>query len=273
MMYELDTSYIVSFASGKGGVGKSIATINMAESLISEGYRVAVIDADLGLSNCAALLNEQIPATVLDLHNEQCYLEDVIHMTDTGLTLVTGADEPDARISDWSILYPELDQVIRALQRDHDFILIDTPAGVSHLSLWALDRSDRCVLMLVDEPTVISDVYRFCKYIMQIDPAYPFSTIVNFVEEEKQAVDVVTRFNQILIHFLDRRIPYLGYLPSDPAIRQSVSEQRSLANHFPESEAAKEFRFLADTLVSYARDLPGSDGSSKSNPTTVTHPS
>ena len=100
---KLNQSFIVAVASGKGGVGKSIATVNIAEILVQMGYRVAVVDADLGLSNCAALINESIPGTVLDVMNGRSQINEIMLETDGGYTLVTGADEPDLDTMDWSV--------------------------------------------------------------------------------------------------------------------------------------------------------------------------
>ncbi|MGD8427254.1 MAG: P-loop NTPase, partial [Balneolaceae bacterium] len=98
MNFDLASSFIVATASGKGGVGKTMTTVNMAESLNAQGFRVALIDADLGLSNCAALMNEQVPATALDVLKERSYVSDLFQTTQSGITLVTGADEPDPHL-------------------------------------------------------------------------------------------------------------------------------------------------------------------------------
>lgn len=253
MNFDLSSSFIVSTASGKGGVGKTMATINMAESLAAEGHRVALIDADLELSNCAALMNEQVPATALDVLKEQSYVSDLFQTTESGITLVTGADEPDPHIQDWSLLYPVLDELIRKLRTNHEFILIDTPAGTSDLSLWALDRSDLCTLILADEPTVISDVYRFCKFVMDIDPAYPFATIVNFANDEAGARSTASRFNSILDHFMGRDLPFLGQIPASDKIRDSIKKQVPVTKMYPESIVSQEFRYIAQTLISISK--------------------
>lgn len=242
------SSFIVSVASGKGGVGKSLAAVNLAETMNRQGLKVALVDADLGLSNCAALMNERVPATAMDLLAESCYPEDLFLETASGITLITGSDEPDPRLKDWSGLYPVLDELIRTLRGEHDFILIDTPAGASPLSLWALDRSDLCTLLLADEPTVISDVYRFSKYILEIDPSFPFAAIVNFTESEREARDVLQRFNSILDHFLGREIPYLGRIPASDAIRNSVREQVPVVLSQPGEDIRREFDYMAQTL-------------------------
>jgi len=251
MKLSYNSSFVIAVASGKGGVGKSMTTVNCANVLRKAGYKTAIIDADLGLSNCATLLNEQVSATALDVLNKKAYLEDIIQTTDEGITLVTGADEPNAHLNKWSILYPVIDEALRTLNRTHDFIFIDTPAGASELSLWALDRSDLCLLILVDEPTVISDVYRFCKYILDIDPSYPFGAVVNFGTDDKTSRDTLLRFNKILSHFMKRSVPYFGFIPAHADIKEAVRNQIPVSESGT-IEVVREIQYIAQTLVGFA---------------------
>lgn len=250
---KLNQSFIVAVASGKGGVGKSIATVNIAEILVQMGYRVAVVDADLGLSNCAALINESIPGTVLDVMNGRSQINEILLETDGGYTLVTGADEPDLDTMDWSVLYPTLDNVLRKLRLENDFILIDTPAGASDLSFWALDRADMGLLIVVGEPTAISDVYRFCKFVLEVDPTYPFTAIVNFAEDENDAQNVLKRFNTIVNHFMNREFPYLGFIPMDDSVRKSVTDQIPVVRALKDGLVASEIQYIGSALVGLSK--------------------
>ncbi len=256
MEHKLHKSYIVAFASGKGGVGKSLATVNTAEILQSMGYRVAILDADLGLSNCATLLNETTPGTVMDIMKKHAAPEQIMQKTESGITLVTGADEPSIDHIDWSALYPSLDQVLRRLRSDHDFVLIDTPAGASDLSFWALDRADLGLLVVVGEPTAIADVYRFCKFVLEVDPAYPFAAIVNFANDEDDAREILDRFNSIVHHFMNRRFPYLGFIPMDELIRQSVVDQKPFVRIDPDATMVEEVRYIAEALIGLSKQKP-----------------
>ncbi len=253
MENKLHQSYIVAFASGKGGVGKSLATVNTAETLQSMGYRVAILDADLGLSNCATLLNETTPGSVMDIMKKHARVEQITQKTESGITLVTGADEPSLVHVDWSVLYPSLDLVLRRLRNDHDFVLIDTPAGASDLSFWALDRADLGMLVVVGEPTAISDVYRFSKFVLEVDPAYPFAAIVNFANDEDDAREILDRFNSIVNHFMNRRFPYLGFIPMAESIRQSVLDQKPFVCTESESRASEEVRYIAEALIGLSK--------------------
>lgn len=257
---KLHQSFIVAVASGKGGVGKSIVTVNLAESLVKAGYRVAVVDADLGLSNCSALINESIPGTVLDIMRGKSTIPEIMLETDGGYTLVTGADEPDVETMDWSVLYPTLDNVLRKLRIENDFILIDTPAGASDLSFWALDRADMGLLVVVGEPTAISDVYRFCKFVLEVDPTYPFAAVVNFAEDENDAQNVLKRFNTIVNHFMNREFPYLGFIPMDELVRKSVTDQIPVIRSQSDSQVTNEIKFISTALIGLSKREKQVDG-------------
>lgn len=240
--------FILATVSGKGGVGKSMATVNLADTLRAMGYSVAVIDADLGLSNCATLLNEQVDATVVQWIQGQCILEDLPHDSE-GLTLITGADKPGFSEQDMEMLFEAMDQVIVALTGLYDFIFIDTPAGSGELSLWALDRANLGMLILVNEPTAISDVYRFCKYVLQIDPTYPFASVVNFAENDEKAHDIHSRFNTILQYFMQQQVSYLGFIPASDQVRMSVSDQVPLTRLRPKPDILGELEFIAHNIL------------------------
>ncbi len=243
--------FILTVTSGKGGVGKSMCSVNIADMLGRSGYRVALIDADIGLSNCATFLNESAVATVTDWIDGNAVLEDVLQETEW-LTLVTTSDQPDSHSFNPEQLMNALDQVTLHLMDTYDFIIIDTPAGAGEITLWALDRADLSTLILVDEPSAISDVYRLCKYVFSIDPAYRFASIVNFAKSESTAVDTHERFNNILDYFLNQKISCLGHFPHSEEIRQTIVYQETLCNGVSDPLVLSDLEFIAQNIVSYA---------------------
>lgn len=218
---------VIAVTSGKGGVGKSIATVNIAEMLTFMGYSVAVIDADVGLSNTATLLNEQLTFTIDDWIKGDCYLEDLPHDLEP-FTLITASNTPGISSAETVQLMSAMDQVVNYLITYNDFIFIDTPAGAGEITLWSLDQADVGLLILVDEPTAVSDAYRLCKYIYSIAPDYPFANIVNFAANEKSAYSTNQRFNNILEYFLNQKTEHFGFLPSSDEIKELVTQQHTL---------------------------------------------
>lgn len=246
---ENKSAFILTVTSGKGGVGKSLVSVNLAAMLKKSGYRTAVIDADAGMSNCAALLNQNVRATVTDWIRGDCYLEDLPHESDH-CTIVTASDDPGNMNFEPEQFFSALDQVTDYLASVNDFIIIDTPAGSGEITLWALDRSELGLLVLVNEPTAISDVYRLCKYVYSIDPGYPFACIVNFASDAGTAKNTHHRFNHILAYFLDKSTHYAGCLTLNQKIRDAVSSQQSLLKQEPEdSLVLKELAMITQNVT------------------------
>ncbi len=238
---------IIAVTSGKGGVGKSIVAVNLAEALAAEHYAVALVDADLGQGACAVLLNERPQATALDLARRTAAPERLFHETAAGVTLVTGAEEAGQHVGRETAVFGALDAALEALSPRHDFILIDTPAGADGAVAWALDRAEAAILVVVDEPTAIADAYRLVKMTWQADPAYPFYLVVNFADSAAAAQSAADRFGTVTTHFTGRAPRYLGWAPFSLSVRHSVSRQEPIfRTPGPVSDA---FARLAEALT------------------------
>lgn len=247
------TSTTLTIASGKGGVGKSVVAVNLAETLARRGHSVALIDADVGQGACAVLLNEDPPHTVADLVRLDADVDAIGHETAAGVTLVQSAREPDGFVSEQqaAILHLSLDEVLHAVRASHDFVLIDTPAGTNGTVRWALDRADMGALVLVGEPTAIADAYRLTKMIWRIDPTYPLGSIVNFADSAATAQSVTKRFGAITERFTGQQPSHLGWVPFTTAIRTSVQNQAPAVRHHPPVREA--FDALAGVLATGRR--------------------
>ena len=218
-------STILALASGKGGVGKSVVAVNLAEALARAGHRVALVDADFGQGACPVLLNETPSTPLLDAARAGAPVEEALHETSAGLTLVQAVADPGAAEGHEATLYAALDDLLGRLRRTHPFILLDAPAGADGPVRWALDRADLGTLVLVGEPTAVADAYRLAKLIWASDPDYALSVIVNVAETEAEAESVAERFAAVTNHFTGRVPHLLGWVPYAADIRRSVAAQ------------------------------------------------
>lgn len=239
-------STIVAVASGKGGVGKSLLAVNLAEALAAAGSRTALVDADAGQGDCAVLLNEAPKASVLDAVLRTAAEADVPHRTATGITLVQAAREAGRADGHEIDLYAALDGHLRHLRATHDVVLIDAPAGAEGAVRWALDRADLGVLVLVGEPTAVAGAYRLAKLVWQSDPAYPLAAVVNFADTEAEARSVAERFGRVTEPYLGRVPAYLGWVPFSADVRRSVAAQTPAVR--TPGPAAEAFHTLAHVL-------------------------
>ncbi|MCS3649601.1 flagellar biosynthesis protein FlhG [Salinibacter ruber] len=242
------TSNVLTFASGKGGVGKSVVTTNLAETLAREGHRVALLDADLGQSDAAVLLNEAPATTVWGAVQEDAALRAVPHETEGRVTLVQAANRPPPEAPDArDALYAALDTLLGRLRETHDYVLVDASAGTDGPVQWALDRADLGVLVVVGEPTAVADAYRLAKQLWSADPDYPLGLVVNFAEDEDDARSIGERFKAVTTRFLGQAPKTLGWIPFSHAVRRSVSDQTPVVRS--EGPARDAFADLADTTA------------------------
>lgn len=216
----------LAVVSGKGGVGKSVVSANLAETFAASGRRVALVDADFGQSACPVLLNESPPATALDVATGRADPSDALHTTESGITLFQGVRTPGEADGHEAELYDALDIGLDALCGDHDVVLIDAPAGTGPAVRWALDRAGAGLLVLVGEPTAVADAYGLAKLVWSAEPGFPLGTVVNFADTESEAQSVAARFAAVTKPFLGSEPSYLGWVPYAVAVRRSVKCQR-----------------------------------------------
>lgn len=215
---------ILAVVSGKGGVGKSTLAVNLAETLSAGGRRVALMDVDLCQTSCATLLNEEPSASVVAAASGAVPLDRVFHTTDSGLTLVVGgaASRPSGLPETF---YDVLDDTLDHAVSEHDVVLLDAPAGVGATVLWALDRADAAMLVLVGEPTSVTGAYTLAKTVWQTVPEYPFLSVVNAADTDADAAQTTERFAELTTQFLGRAPMPLGWIPYDAHVRAAARAQ------------------------------------------------
>ncbi len=214
----------LAVVSGKGGVGKSVIAVNLAEMLATTGARVALVDADFGQGACAVLVNETPPSTAYEWSKRRGPVADLCLRTTAGVTLVQGAAGPIPPHETGPLL-ADLDRVVTALRANHDYVLIDAPAGLDGPVRWALDSADLGLLVLAGEPTAVADAYRLARLIWENDPGYRLCAVVNLADTEEDAWSVNERFGAITERFTGRTPDYLGWVPYAAEMRRAVATQ------------------------------------------------
>lgn len=244
----METTPVISIVSGKGGVGKSILAVNLAEALAASGRTVALLDADAGQTACAALMNESPPRVAGAGVGRR---GSVVHACSSGVSLVQPAvDSADDAASERGLL-AALDRQVDELVEYHEVVLIDSPAGIGERVRWCIRRSHVSVLLITDEPTSVADAYRLAKSIWIDDPGFPFGAVVNFAEDDAHGRDVWHRFSLITRRFTGNGPFYLGWVPFSTDIRRSVSVQRPFVREH--EMLARHVSDLAERLTERAR--------------------
>ena len=266
---------VIAVTSGKGGVGKSVLTANLAWALVQMGRRVLVLDADLGLANLDILLNLEPRATLHDVLTGSRSLHEVILEGPGGLHILpagSGLAEYSRLTSD---LRERLPEVLGILVHDYDYLFLDTGAGISDVVLFTTSLADEVLVVATPEPTSFADAYAAIKVMALQQDRSVFSLLMNQVAKERPGKRLATQLQHVADRFLREQagraivLAYLGSVPSDPAIERSVCQRRLAMVSAPESAAVRAVHDIAAHLDAQPR--PPSQARPVATSTVMTH--
>ena len=230
---------IIAVSSGKGGVGKTNLSINIALAYAQLGKRVIVMDADLGLANVNVVLGIIPKYNLYHLIRRQKVMREIILDTNYGIQIVAGASgfSKIANLTD-----EERDRFIEDLSElsTADVIIIDTSAGVSNNVLPFVAAADDALIVTTPEPTAITDAYGIIKIIAtEVDYLnLGLKLVVNRVKSVTEGKRVAERVINIAGQFLNLKIDYLGYVYDDPSVPQAVLRQKPFMIAEPQGKAS-----------------------------------
>ena len=232
----IDNARIIAVTSGKGGVGKTCVTVNMAANLIKEGKKVLIIDADLGLSNVEILLGMTPSATLRDLIRNKKEINDIIINGPFEIDFISGGNG-FVELSELSDI--EIDEIIakfHMLDELYDIILVDTGAGISKNVISFLRISDDILVVTTPEPTAMTDAYSIIKILNEKKEDARIGLVINRVkngDEYKHALNILTAKK-----FLNKDIVDMGYLIEDSVVRDTIFKKVPFVLYYPDSKAS-----------------------------------
>ena len=236
---------VVAVTSGKGGVGKSNVTVNLAVTLAQNGERVMVMDADMGLANIDVLLGLSPGMNLSHVINGECSLEETIIEGPAGIKIVP-ASSGTAAMSD---LTPAQNAgVIRSfseLTEPVDTLLIDTAAGISDSVVSYIRAAREVIVVVCDEPASITDAYAMVKVMNRDYGVERFHVLANQAHSAQQGRELYNKLARVSQKFLDVTLDFLGSVPYDDILKKAVQKQKSVVEAFPRSPSAMAFKQIA----------------------------
>ena len=252
---------VVAITSGKGGVGKTFFSANLACALAKRGRRVLVIDADLGLANLDVVLNLHAKIT----------LNDVLAGTATVSSAIVQALEPTgvgfavilagSGKAEFTQLTPmvrwRFSKVIDELKPHYDFILLDTGAGISEMVLFTVSLAAEVLVVATPEPTSLTDAYSTIKVLVTEQQRDHVQVVVNQTARMGDGRAITTQLQQVLNQFVvtapgqTMRLMHLGDIPADPQVRQAVMRRQLMLHTTPASPASLAVLQVATKLDEY----------------------
>lgn len=245
---------VIAVTSGKGGVGKTNFTVNLALSLIDFGYRVIVLDGDLGLANVDIACGITPRFTLEHLLSGEKSIEEILVYGPKGLGILPGG----SGVQDLAnIERAHLENVIRNLGRLEglaDILIIDTGAGLGHTVLNFLKASDDIILLTTPEPTALTDAYGMLKALHseaeqnKEEKNLQINVVVNRVRHENDAKATFERLENAVHKFLHGSVSLLGWVYEDPSVGRAVMNQEPLAISNPMSSAYRCIQWIAGSV-------------------------
>ncbi|WP_456401368.1 MinD/ParA family protein [Persephonella sp.] len=241
---------VISITSGKGGVGKTSFTVNLAYILQKMGKNVLILDADLALANVDIVLNEKPKYNLLHLLTGEKNINEIIWSSKYGIKFIPAASgfEELANLPKEQQMF-----ILNSLQDIYytfDIMLIDTSAGISESVINFCLAADKTVVVTTPDPTAVADSYAICRIISNYNTGnMELGLVVNMIENEKEAERIYNATNNVIRKFSGKTIKYYGSIRRDEKLSRSIRERFVLTSRFPNAKYSHDLEVVAKTIL------------------------
>ncbi len=240
---------IICISSGKGGVGKTSFSVNMAAALSQRGKQVLLIDGDLGLANVDVVLGINVR------HNLRETIEEgrdpagiLVEVAPGFFVLPASSGVPEMA----NLSYEEqifLTNTLEEMIGRFDYVLIDTAAGIGDSVLWFNNWARTNIVVLSPDPTSMTDAYALMKVLNARYDRKEFHLMVNSAQTKKEGESVFNNMSLVLQNFLKITPSQLGIMPLDSHVAKAIRTQKPFFLTFPDSKASKAISQMASALI------------------------
>ncbi len=241
---------VITVTSGKGGVGKTNITINLALAISKMGLKVVILDVDFGLGNIDVLFGIVPKYTLLDLIHEEKSIFEVLTDGPDNIKFLSGGSGVEELIRLDRKQLRQFVTKINLLDKLFDVILIDTGAGLSQNVMSFIMAADEVILVTTPEPTAITDAYALVKMVSRRDRKKQIKVLVNKAETVKEAEEIASKLSVVSEKFLSFKLLKLGYILYDDTVTKSVKMQKPFSLYSPKCLASKNMTEVAENLFS-----------------------
>ncbi len=244
---------IVAVASGKGGVGKTWLSITLAHAACLAGRSAIILDGDIGLANVDIQAGISPRLDLSAWAQGDAALAEIVHHADAGFDVIPGASGSSAMAG---LGAPDIARLIgdfRNLASAYDLGLIDISAGVEAAQIRLAGAAGRCLLVITEDPTALTDGYAFVKLAQRLKRPPRFGVVVNMAESKESGVAAYKALAKATTGFLKVEPALVGVIRRDPAVAGAIRRQTPLLAAAPHAPAADDARAILASILAQPR--------------------
>ncbi|WP_442886514.1 MinD/ParA family protein [Arsukibacterium sp.] len=236
---------VISITGGKGGVGKTNVTLNLAMALAQLGKRVMVLDADLGLANCDVMLGLRVDKNLSHVLSGEASLDDILIDGPFGIKIIPATSGSQNMTELAPAEHAGLIRAFSELTTPLDILLVDTAAGISDMVLSFSRASQDVVVVVCDEPSSITDAYALMKILSRDHGVEKFKIVANMVRSLNEGQELFAKLTRVTDRFLDVSLELVATVPHDENVRKAARKQKAFIEAYPKTPASMALKGLA----------------------------
>lgn len=242
---------VIAVTGGKGGVGKTSVSVNLATGLAAIGKRVVLLDGDLGLANVDVLLGLSPRYTLAHVLSGERTLDEILVKAPQGFHIVPSASGAADLAGMGGAGHLGLVQAFSTLAARLDVLIIDTAAGIAPGVLQFSQAAQHVLIVVCDEPASLTDAYALVKVLSRNHGVKHFHVLANMTRTPADGLAIYRKLERVAGRFLDVILDYVGEIPDDDRVRQAIRAQRPVLEAYPASPAGRAFKKLATAADSW----------------------
>ena len=237
---------VIAVTGGKGGIGKTTVSVNLAIKLARQNRNVVLMDADFGLANVDVLLGLNSRRNISHVVAGECSLEEIIVEGPAGLRIIPSASGNNSMLNLTTMEHGGVIRAFSELTRDVDVLLLDTAAGITESVVTYTRAAHEVIVVVCDEPASLTDAYALIKVLHRYHGVCRFHVLANMTASTYDGRKLFGKLSKVAQRFLDVSLGYMGAIPQDEYLRKAVQRQQAVVEAFPRSSSAIAFGKLAN---------------------------
>ncbi|WP_020650233.1 MinD/ParA family protein [Solimonas variicoloris] len=246
---------VIAVTSGKGGVGKTSVSVNLAVGMALDGKRVMLLDGDLGLANVDVMLGLQPSYNLSHVIAGQCSLDDTLIEGPAGVMVVPASSGKRNMAELSGAEHAGLVRAFSDLHRPLDTLIVDTAAGIADSVITFSQAAQQVIVVVTSDPQSLTDAYALIKVLSRDHGIYRVHVLANQVHSPREAREIFENLRRVSERFLDITLSSMGFVPHDEWLKRAVRRQRAVVEAYPAAPSAVALRALARVATSWGPPL------------------